>query len=215
MDSTEAPRQSRLPFDRPDDRLPFVTGPSNSPVIDFLALWSDRKDAAARDPSPVIALIGPAGSGKTRLVEELSAAPGAPRFLDDAHLLGNEPLFRAINEAIATGTRLVLVGKGSPLSWIAPGAAAPDLESRLRGVPVVRLDAPTEQMLAEALKGGFAAVGLTIPATLLPGVARRMARRFPAVEAIVRSAYRRSAEIGSGRALLRAAVDDNPDQMLD
>ena len=164
--------QLRLPLhnDAPDLGADFVRSDCNVEAFDALSRWPD---GAGR----VMALCGPAGSGKSRLAaiwaERVGAVglngseaalvdpldlEGRPVLLDIAQDADEEALFHLINLAQADGGALLLVSRPSPRLW---KAALPDLRSRLDAMRVVAIEAPDDIVLAAILRARFAERAMT------------------------------------------------------
>ncbi|MEM7271222.1 MAG: chromosomal replication initiator DnaA [Pseudomonadota bacterium] len=125
-------------------------------------------------PGGQLALIGPAGAGKTHLghvwmelsgAEKIAAtdlatgdAPDLVRLgaiiLEDADKGVDEAaLFHLMNLARAEGARLLLTGATGPSSW---RIDTPDLRSRLSALTVARIEPPDEALLRSLLLKHFA-----------------------------------------------------------
>jgi len=78
----------------------------------------------------------------------------APAYaVDDADAVAGDPLaeealFHLLNRAAADGATVLLTARDVPGTW---GIALPDLDSRLRACPVVRMHRPDDDLLAMAL----------------------------------------------------------------
>ena len=115
--------QMRFPLRRPAaaDRGSFVLGDSNRAAAEALDAWPDAS-------APVLAVVGPAGAGKSHLgavwaqrtgaaslkgaeaaLADLPALEARPVFLDEADQADDETLFHLINLAHASGGALLLV----------------------------------------------------------------------------------------------------------
>ncbi len=149
---TGAARQYALCLAPPPARLTredFVVAESNAAAIELLLRWS----AAAE---PLLVVAGPAGSGKTHLLNilaEISGAAGAegpsrPMIVDDAHRLAPRALLALVEGARETGERLAIAGAGDPLGW-AQGLR--DLETRLGAGARIDLVEPDEALLQSVI----------------------------------------------------------------
>jgi chromosomal replication initiation ATPase DnaA len=138
-------------------REDFLSGPCNEAAFRLIESWPDW-------PANAIALIGPAGSGKTHLAmiwaetagarvvagrnlteAELPAALATGALLvEDAAAAEQRPLFHLINLAREEKAFLLLTARTPPARW---PVAIPDLVSRLRAMPVAALAAPDDAML--------------------------------------------------------------------
>lgn len=188
--------QLRLPLrnETPDLGAGFVRSDCNAEAYDVLMRWPD---GAGR----VMALCGPAGSGKSRLAalwaERVGAVglngaeaahvdplelEGRPVLLDIAQDAEDEALFHLINLAQADGGALLLVSRPSPRLW---KAALPDLRSRLDAMRVVAIEAPDDPVLAAILRARFAERAMTPGDDVIDYLVRRIDRSAEAAEDIV------------------------------
>ena len=188
--------QLRLPLhnDAPDLGADFVRSDCNVEAFDALSRWPD---GAGR----VMALCGPAGSGKSRLAaiwaERVGAVglngseaalvdpldlEGRPVLLDIAQDADEETLFHLINLAQADGGALLLVSRPSPRLW---KAALPDLRSRLDAMRVVAIEAPDDIVLAAILRARFAERAMTPGDDVIDYLVRRIDRSADAAADIV------------------------------
>jgi len=153
------PRQLALVLDHGESfaREDFLSGPCNKAAFRLIEGWPDW-------PANAIALIGPAGSGKTHLAMIWAEAAGArvvagrnlteselpaalatgALLVEDAAAAEPRPLFHLINLAREEKAFLLLTARTPPASW---PVAIPDLISRLRAMPVATLTAPDDAML--------------------------------------------------------------------
>jgi chromosomal replication initiation ATPase DnaA len=153
------PRQLALVLDHGESyaREDFLSGPCNEAALALIDCWPDW-------PANAVALIGPAGSGKTHLAMIWAAAAGArvvsgrnlrepelPAALatgalvvEDATAAEQRPLFHLINLAREEKAGLLLTACTPPATW---PVAIPDLISRLRAMPLATLTAPDDAML--------------------------------------------------------------------
>jgi chromosomal replication initiation ATPase DnaA len=222
----EEPGRGQLRLDLTRDTAgrerPFVVSGCNTAAVTRLASWPDAL-------TPVLALVGPRGSGKSRLAaewaERVGAVPvhgaeaslldpleveGRPILLDRAPDADDETLFHLINLARSGGGALLLVARTPPSTW---ETALPDLRSRLDAVPAVAIEAPDDVVLAEMLEAEFARRAIAPPPDLIPWLLRRIERSSDAVEAV---AARLDAEPGpvtraAARRILGAAVQGEMD----
>lgn len=179
-------------------REDFVVGPLNRDAYTLVSRWPDW-------PAPVVALVGPGGAGKSHLAAIWAAEAGA-RFLA-ARALAEANL----QAALATGS--LVVEDLSPGGYDEPAlfhllnlareheafvlltaaetaalrAALPDLASRLRAIPSVRLGAPDEALLHAVLVKLFADRQLQVDPSLVGFVLSRIERSVSAAkEAVAR-----------------------------
>ena len=197
---------------------PFVHGAGNADA------WTRAFDAAAW-PSGTLALVGPAGVGKSHLAAVWAARTGAramqddpdrggadlPRLAEDVdRRLGDadyeEALFHALNRA-AQGLSgpLLLTGREPPAQW---PCTLPDLRSRLNALPCATLEEPDDAGLRDLLTAFFR------ERCVLDYLVRRIERSAAAAGGIVDAldaACRGGARLG--RTLARELLDasDTPD----
>lgn len=171
---------------------------------------SERLDAAVslidrwpNWPSPVVILVGPAGSGKSHLAtvwREMTgavdicpdergdaasaAAAEGPVIFEDADRVGfdDTALFHTINSVRENGTSLLMTSRAWPLSW--PVELA-DLRSRLRAATVIEIGAPDEALLSQLIVKLFADRQLHIDDRIVDYIVDRMDRSFDAAMAVV------------------------------
>jgi chromosomal replication initiation ATPase DnaA len=186
--------QLRLPLERPLVGEAFVTSDSNVKAIRVLSRWPDGA-------GPVLALYGPAGSGKSRIAadwaERVGAVPlngveaalvdpmeleGRPILLDCARDADDESLFHLINLAQAGGGALLLVDRAPPRTW---SADLPDLRSRLDAVRTVAIDAPDDAVLSAILRARFAERSITPSEDVIDYLVRRLDRSADTAAAVV------------------------------
>lgn len=180
--------QLRLKLDNaaPFRREDYLASPSSAAALQLLDQWPNWRGGA-------LALIGPAGSGKTHLAtawagqvgarivvaQELDAAKlaelaGAPVLLENADEAGlGELLFHLINLATRAGGGLLLTARTPPKAW---PADLPDLRSRLNALPVALLAEPDDTVLIGLLEKFFRERNIRPTDDLLPYLARRIER---------------------------------------
>ena len=190
------PDQMRLPLQRdlPDGAHGFVISDSNRAAHEALADWPNLIGG-------VMAVCGPAGSGKSRLAQIWAERVGAvalhgaeaalidplelegrPVLLDRARDVDDETLFHLINLAQAPGGALLLVSREPPSAW---ASALPDLRSRLDAALSVPVEAPDDAVLAAMLEARFAERGIRPARDVIPYLLRRIDRSAAAAEAVV------------------------------
>lgn len=193
---TATPDQLRLPLQRdlPAAEAGFVVSDCNRAAEAMLASWPNAVGG-------VLALCGPAGSGKSHLArvwaERVGALPldgleaaladpleleGRPVLLDRAQDTDDETLFHLINLAHAPGGALLLVSRSAPTAW---KAALPDLRSRLDAVVTVPLETPDDTVMAAILAARFAERSIAAPRDAIDYLVRRIDRSAEAAAAIV------------------------------
>ena len=186
----------RLPLlsERPQGVDTFVVSDSNRVAVDVLADWPNLI-------SRVMALAGPAGSGKSRLAQLWAERTGAvaldgeesalvdprdlegrPVLLDRAMDADDETLFHLINLAQAPGGALLLVARSGPGAW---ETALPDLRSRLDAIHTVTIDVPDDAVLAAMLQARFAERGIRPSPDAITYLVKRIDRSAAAAADVV------------------------------
>ncbi len=192
LQRVSAPRQLVLALDHAISyaREDFLEGPSNEKALALVERWPDW-------PSRLIALVGPEGSGKSHLAAIWAAASGArvvsakrlgetdlPHALAtgalvvedlDAPDLDERALFHLINLAREEGADILFTSRVSPPSL---PVCIRDLQSRLRMLPVVELEAPDDALLRMLLVKLAADRQLAVDAALVNFLANRIERSF-------------------------------------
>lgn len=187
-----APRQLVLALDHAISyaREDFLQGPSNAKALALIERWPDW-------PSRLMALVGPEGSGKSHLAAIWAATSGArvisakrlgetdlPQSLATGALvvedldtpeLDERALFHLINLAREEGADILFTSRVSPPSL---PVKIRDLQSRLRMLPVVELEAPDDALLRALLVKLAADRQLAVDAALVNFLANRIERSF-------------------------------------
>ena len=197
--------------------LDLPTPPSYA-AEDFLVAASNRKawaliEAWPNWPDRVLTILGPAGSGKTHLASIWAQRAGAAVLPAGALRLGGAELlrqcaaaavedadredyeeaelFHMLNRARAERGYLVLTGRRSLDHW---GIDLPDLASRLRLAPCVRLDEPDDELMRAVLVKLFADRQLIVDAPVVDFLALRLDRSFDAARRVVEQLDREALE---------------------
>jgi chromosomal replication initiation ATPase DnaA len=106
-------------------------------------------------------------------------------------------LFHAWNNAQTSGTPLLIIDDQPPSHW---PLALPDLISRLRAVPVLRIDEPDDCLARDLIDSLFARRGIVTSPTLSSYIVPRMQRSYAMIHRIVdaldRAAMAQSRPIG-------------------
>jgi chromosomal replication initiation ATPase DnaA len=153
------PRQLALALDHAEShaREDFVSGPCNEAALALIDSWPDW-------PSNAIALVGPEGSGKSHLASIWAAVAGArvisgralsqndlfpslatgALVVEEAAAADERALFHLINLAREQDAFLLFTARTAPTVW---PVILPDLASRLRAIPVVKLQPPDDALL--------------------------------------------------------------------
>jgi chromosomal replication initiation ATPase DnaA len=188
-------RQLRLRLRRPASfaREDFVRGASNALAISALDGWPSW-------PGRALALIGPAGIGKTHLAREwaqraqalvldrqrpdIAAAANRPVLLEDVDQgVDDEALFHLINMAARDGGGLLLTAREAPAAW---RTELPDLRSRLNALFVAEIEEPDDEVLEGVLRKFFRERSIRPPKEVYPYLLRRMERSIPFAHEIVK-----------------------------
>lgn len=197
----------QLAFDLPAleawTRTDFVPSAANAAALHAVEGWRNW-------PGGRLLLVGPSGSGKTHLAhiwaaevgaiwlspatlgESLAPMPADARVIVDGAQAVAGPsesdLFHLYNRLNPNGF-LMLTAPTAPRDW---GIGLPDLLSRLQAMPVARLDAPDDALLAAVLIKLLADRQITAPANLIPYLLPRMERSIAAARAVVAALDARS-----------------------
>jgi chromosomal replication initiation ATPase DnaA len=209
-------QQLRLKLQRPPrhTREEYVRGPSNAEAVAALDSWPCW-------PGGCLALVGPAGVGKTHLARvwaaetgatilsreapDLAAAAGRPALLEDADQgVPDEALFHLINLAAREGGGLLLTARSRPGGW---PATLPDLRSRLNALFVAEIEAPDDAVLEGVLRKLFRDRSIRPPAEVYPYLLRRMPRSIPEAQEVVRR-MDEEADGPISRLLARAVLEE-------
>ncbi len=176
-----------------------------------------------------LAIIGPAGSGKTHLARVFAAQSGATIInakdvradtdlpnsnvvLEDGNALrtdGEEWLFHVYNALSRAGFFLLLTSRLPPARW---DIALPDLASRLSTITSVTIDDPDDPLLTAVLLKHFADRQLAPTPNAVAFLMKHLPRSFNAVRRIVdtldREALAQSKPLT--RPFVRAVLDSMP-----
>ncbi len=203
---TARPSSRQLVLDLPHaarlGRDDFLSAPSNEMALAMV-------EHPAEWPGPALALVGPAGSGKSHLLEIFAAATGAHRLdmaaLDIAHAplaaeagaialddgeggsLDERALFHLLNLVKERGGRLLIATRRSPAYW---PVTLPDLASRLRALPNVAIEAPDEALVRAVLVKLFLDRQLAVEPGVIETVVARLERSLVACRRFVELADR-------------------------
>jgi len=185
-------RQLRLELRRPTSfrREDFIISPTNAPVVQAVDAWPHWHAGC-------LALVGPAGSGKSHLASGWARRAGAvvleaggpnplvlgdlradtPLLIENAHLgVPDEALFHMINRAGAQGCGLLLAARTPPATW---SAELPDLRSRLNALTVALLPEPDDEVLEGVLRKLFLERNIKPSDELISYLVKRIERSIP------------------------------------
>jgi len=208
-------------------RADFLVAPCHAAAVAWIDRWPDW-------PAPVVALWGPAASGKTHLLEVWRARSNAvviaartltsaalPRLLgaahaaviDEAQSADEEALLHLYNVLAERQGHLLLAARDPPARWTIRLA---DLRSRLLAGPAVGVEAPDDALLGAVLVKLFADRQLRISEDLIAYLLPRIERSFAAAQAMVAAldqaalADQRAVTVRLARDIL--SRDRNPDR---
>ncbi len=195
----------QLPLDlmlRPQfSRADFLVAEANAAALAAVERFPDAKGTA-------LALVGPAGSGKTHLahiwqahtgaifidaihlsaaVERQADAQAAKLVFDDAQQIAGDPaseraLFHLLNLNREQGGALLLTSREAPARW---GVKLPDLKSRLSAMPTAVIGAPDDALLSAVLVKLFADRQVAVGEEVIAFLLGRMERSLSAARSIV------------------------------
>lgn len=178
-------------------RADFLVAPCNATAVAWVDRWPDW-------PGATLALVGPAGCGKTHLAHVLAARAGAlivehptaadlhpAATLDRAATVvverdpagqalsaeTEEALLHLMNLTRERGGSLLLTARSAPVRW---PVVLPDLRSRLLALPVAEITPPDETLLETVLVKLFADRQVIVVPAVVRVLASRMERSFAA-----------------------------------
>lgn len=198
----------------------FIVAPGNAQAVAFIDTWPDW-------PVNVAAIHGPAGSGKTHLVDiwknksdaqcvEAVALQGSalarldrsrPIAVEDVDLAKPNPARdAALFDLIETATRaapVLLTGHEVPAGW---ATVLPDLASRFSAVLSFPLWAPDDALLAGLARKLFTDRQLQVPDTVVARMVQSLERSPGAIRAFVAEADAKA--LAEGRAITLSLVKE-------
>ena len=182
-------------------------------------------DAWPAWPGGKLALVGPAGSGKTHLARawaersgativtpgqtDMSRLAGMPILVEDAdRIYADEFLFHIMNLA-DTGSGLLLTGRSPPIAW---RTTLPDLRSRLNALMVVALSPPDDATLEGVLHKLFTEKNIRPPSDVISYLLHRIERSIPTARDIVARIDEKASLEGREvtRPLVREVIEETP-----
>jgi chromosomal replication initiation ATPase DnaA len=214
------PRQLtfRWPHSPSFAREDFLPAPSNIDALNAIELWPSW---AGR----MLMLVGPEGAGKSHLAAIWARMAGAISLHGDgfdeltieacaranAVLIENADsatraervFFHLINTALQNEAWLLLTSRTAPDAW---GLSTPDLLSRLRLAPVVRLVAPDIELTEAVLFKLFSDRQLQVEPRVIAYIALRIERSLGAARELV--ATLDSEALTQGRRITRAMANN-------
>lgn len=172
----------------------FVVSGSNHDAASALADWP-------QEPGAILALYGPAGSGKSHLAAAWVERTGAVAFhgaeaglmdpleiegqsvlLDSADEAEEEALFHLFNLTQSGGGALLMVSRDPPAAW---HSSVPDLRSRLNSIRTLGIEVPDDQVLSAMLRRAFATRNIVPGDGVIEYLCKRVNRTAEAIEIIV------------------------------
>ncbi|MGD9921152.1 MAG: chromosomal replication initiator DnaA [Pseudorhodoplanes sp.] len=195
------PRQLALALDHGErlSREDFLSGPSNEVALAAIERWPDW-------PVGMLAIAGPAGSGKSHVASIWAALSGArilsaramqTPMLPDALATGalvledcapggfdERALFHLLNLVREQKGYLLMTARTVPTLW---EVALPDLSSRLRAMPAIPLSMPDDALLRAVMVKLFADRQLAVDENLVSYLLTRVGRSFAAVQEAVQT----------------------------
>ena len=177
-------------------RESYVVCDSNHDVLSLLDNW-------IASGSPLLAVCGPAASGKTHLAHIIAECAGhaviidgaraeaeAPSadivIVDDAHEISNVKILLSLfEECRAAGVRFVACGQGRPSDW---ARSLKDLKTRLEAMPRLELAEPDDDLLRTVLRKLFADLQVKVDPTVCAYAAPRLPKTFAAAQQFVAAA---------------------------
>ena len=204
-------------------RADFLVGEANRAAIALIDRWPEWPDR------PVL-VAGPAGAGKTHLVEIWRHANGAAVHAADrlgdieamvaagavavealhAGPVDEAGLFHLINRAAERRVPLLMTSR---LPATALPVRLPDLASRLRAAQPVAVGAPDDDLLRLVLVKLFADRQLSVDPAIVEAIVTRMERSLEAAGRIVAELDREA--LAEGRPITRRLVAAALDRVID
>jgi chromosomal replication initiation ATPase DnaA len=199
MGQSPAPRQLALALPHAESfaREDFLAGPSNAAALKLIERWPDW-------PAPVVALVGPEGSGKSHLAAIWAEMSGAravsARRLSETDLpaafatgalvvedlepqgVDERALFHLLNLAREESASVLITARSAPASL---KVDIRDLASRLRALPVVTLEPPDDDLLRALIVKLAADRQIAVDRPLVNYLVNRIERSFAAARAAV------------------------------
>lgn len=174
----------------------FLVAACNADAVAWLDRWPDW-------PGPGLCLYGPAGCGKTHLLEvwrmrSAAAVMSADRLTDDnvlglaaagavvlddlGGLMDERVLLHLFNLLREGGGSLLMAARVPPREW---SLQLPDLRSRLLSMPAVGVDAPDDELLAALFHKLFADRQTPVKEGVVDYMIRRIERSFATAQKVV------------------------------
>jgi chromosomal replication initiation ATPase DnaA len=197
---------------------------------DFLAAPSNREALRAIEQWPnwagrMLLLVGPEGAGKSHLASLWAESAGAvvvrgealegtdveigaqssALLIEDADRVGRaeDLLFHIVNSTLQHGAWLLLTARTAPEAWT---LKIPDLLSRLRLAPVVRLETPDTELTEAVLFKLFSDRQLQVDPLVIAYIALRIERSLGAARSVVNALDREA--LARGRRVTRSMAGE-------
>lgn len=186
-----------LPHAENLSREDFLEGPPNAAALELIDRWPDW-------PNRAVMLVGDAGSGKSHLAAIWAASAGARSTASRTLTAGAVPgalatgalviedvapsdideraLFHLLNLARQDQADVLMTARTLPASWT---LELPDLQSRLRAVPVVTLAPPDDALLRALIVKLCVDRQLSVDEALVNYLASRIERSYVAARKAV------------------------------
>jgi chromosomal replication initiation ATPase DnaA len=210
------PRQLTLdwPHQPSFAREDFLSAPSNRVALRAIEQWPNW---AGR----MLLLVGPEGAGKSHLASLWTETAGATvlrgealeragvdvgaqssaLLIEDSDRVGRaeDVLFHIVNATLQRGAWLLLTARTTPETWT---LKIPDLLSRLRLAPIVRLETPDTELTEAVLFKLFSDRQLQVEPHVIAYIALRIERSLGAARNVVDALDREA--LARGRRVTRA-----------
>jgi chromosomal replication initiation ATPase DnaA len=218
MISTPRQLTFRWPHSPSFAREDFLAAPSNRQALGAIELWPNW---AGR----MLALVGPEGAGKSHLGSIWAEASGAITLRGEAlneqsveacgrayavlfedadrATQAEAQFFHVLNTALENDVWLLLTCRAAPDAW---GLKTPDLLSRLRLAPTVRLAAPDIELTEAVLLKLFSDRQLQVEPHVITYIALRIERSLGVAREIVAALDIEA--LTQGRRVTRAMASD-------
>jgi chromosomal replication initiation ATPase DnaA len=199
-------------------REDFLVAPSNRQALEAIDRWPSW-------PGRMLLLVGPEGAGKSHLaslwaktvdavvihgetLKEMDLElcdQGQALLVEDADRIGQaeDRLFHLVNAAMQNGVWLLLTARASPEAW---ELSTPDLLSRLRLAPVVRLETPDMELTEAVLFKLFSDRQLQVEPHVIAYIALRIDRSLGAARTFADALDREA--LARGRRVTRAMASE-------
>jgi len=188
----------------------FLVAPSNQLAHAFIESWP-------RWPSSLALLVGPAGAGKTHLLEIWRRRAGAGAMdissLDEgqalslirsggalavehppAAVINQRALFHLLNAARENNGHVLIASRSAPKNW---GLTLPDLISRLSAAPAISIEPADDELLRGVLVKLFADRQCAVDEAFIQYLLTRMPRSLAAARTLVTTIDERALELGT------------------